>query len=371
MVYSKRTKFEIKIIDEDGFEMHEFFPKEKNKLPYICGQEGKSFKIKMFAIENKNMTFATKLYIDGVKVNGLKTFRRWGNYHGFKMGGGVYKKFTFSSPFYEEELSDKSSSANRENHIGRIRIKFFNTKRIKSQKKFNKFSEYIPHRSKGLPSNKKLYTKSLQIKEGEIFDNGHKLRGDKIIQNDRYYEYIMDEYDMIDEVIVYYADYFSLVCQGLISSTNPDHIRYIPWSKNNFDLELCQNALFGIAKKIIKDQNIDKVDLKVLEENFKRYALIDLKEFYNDNINNISDLIDTKFSSKLYTDENKTVAYIHNTKNIFDSEFIMTSHILSKNERDIINRRKEERLNMRNEEDLVRPLLDKLTFKEKIFIDLT
>lgn len=372
MVYSKRTKFEIKIIDDNGNEMQEFFPKENSKLPYVCGEEGKSFKIKMFAVDNKKKTYATKLYIDGFKVHGLKTFRKWGTYMGFKLGGGVYKKFTFSLPTYEDETE---KSDNQEVHIGKIRIKFFNTKRIKSNRPNKKNSEYKPHKSRGLPCNKKLYTKSLQVKEGEIFDNGHIVKRKNNLNMECEYDYIMDEFDMIDEVTIYYADYFSLVCQGMISSTNPNHIRYIPWSKNNFDIELCENALYGVANKI-KCLDDNSVDLRVLEENFKRYALIDLKEFYNinKNINNISDLIDTKFSSKIYTNEDKTIAYVKDVKNKFNSEYIVTSHILSKNENDLLQKRKQERIfekSNRNSDDLVKPLIEKLSFSDKVVIDLT
>lgn len=65
---------------------------------YICVTPGTSFTVTLEKAGHDFAVYAPKLFIDGQEVAGFKTFPKVCNFHGFKMGNGVYKEFLFSEP---------------------------------------------------------------------------------------------------------------------------------------------------------------------------------------------------------------------------------------------------------------------------------
>eukprot|EP00347_Sterkiella_histriomuscorum_P023151 403335754 len=66
---------------------------------YICVDKDEAFKINVSAIDqNDRNTYGAVLYLDGQRVHGKKTFVSKTMFHGFKLGGGQFRQFIFSTP---------------------------------------------------------------------------------------------------------------------------------------------------------------------------------------------------------------------------------------------------------------------------------
>ncbi len=97
MALSKKGIFKVRIRDKSS---QQEFPLilAPTKEYYICVQPGIAFTIGLEKAGHDYNVYAPKLFIDGQEVAGFKTLPKVCNYHGFKMGGGVYKEFVFSEP---------------------------------------------------------------------------------------------------------------------------------------------------------------------------------------------------------------------------------------------------------------------------------
>lgn len=63
-------------------------------------QRNEAFQIKMEAVDksDKTTTYGVVLYLNGQRVHGKKTMRRFGWFQGFKKGNGMFSQFLFSTP---------------------------------------------------------------------------------------------------------------------------------------------------------------------------------------------------------------------------------------------------------------------------------
>jgi ribosomal protein L32 len=62
---------------------------------FICVERNDAFQIKMESVDNLNekghpATFGVVLYLNGQRVHGKKTMRRYGWFQGFKKGNGMF-----------------------------------------------------------------------------------------------------------------------------------------------------------------------------------------------------------------------------------------------------------------------------------------
>lgn len=70
--------------------------------------------------------YAAKLFIDEQEVISCKTFKKKGNFFGFKKGQGVYDRFVFSLPEFKGDYSEISEPVKEKSKMmGEIRICFF------------------------------------------------------------------------------------------------------------------------------------------------------------------------------------------------------------------------------------------------------
>ena len=73
------------MVDENG-----------NKNNYVCVDRNEKFKVSCSKIDNfQRETYGAVLYLDGKRVQGMKTFDGISWFHGFKQGNGIYKEFKF------------------------------------------------------------------------------------------------------------------------------------------------------------------------------------------------------------------------------------------------------------------------------------
>ena len=61
---------------------------------FICVEKNEAFQIKMecsqYETLDKNTTFGVVLYLNGQRVHGKKTMRKFGWFQGFKKGNGMF-----------------------------------------------------------------------------------------------------------------------------------------------------------------------------------------------------------------------------------------------------------------------------------------
>lgn len=118
MVLSRNKLFRIRDKHEKEFP----FIVAPTKVIYICAEPGTPFTISLEKAKHDHKVYAPKLYIDGQEVYGFKTFPKICNYHGFKMGRGVYKEFVFNDPPLAGTEEDKENLFNHKGDFGKIKV---------------------------------------------------------------------------------------------------------------------------------------------------------------------------------------------------------------------------------------------------------
>ena len=83
---------------------------------YICVEKDDAFQIFINTIDQRDKkTYGAVLFLDGQRVHGKKTFSCKTVFHGFKMGGGQFKEFIFSSPRFAGMQEEDSREEERTN----------------------------------------------------------------------------------------------------------------------------------------------------------------------------------------------------------------------------------------------------------------
>jgi len=358
MVFTKKKFFEIQFLNKNSNEFKEYYPKDNEVDTYIVGEKHESFIIKMRVNSgtiDDTKIYGTKLFLDGEEVKGMKTFKKYGRYFGFKCGGGVYKSFLFGAPSYSEE---KTSEVNRK--IGTIKIIFYTTFQLKSGKRNRQGRfHYQQREEKFLNNDKKLCFKSLQVLEGNTFDNGHTTRQRLKYRNDDNFQTFIDYEDDIDDIELNYADFYGLIALGEISSFNVNHLRYMPTL--NLDYFLCGNAISTIIQYYNKNKEktsdllsmeIDdslSIGIDKLEELYKSFAEHSLNLYYGIKYEgSLEKMITTEFPTRfgvnngfvyiLADEEGKEIM-----KLVQDQRLLKNEYIITPNEQKIINANNKER----------------------------
>jgi hypothetical protein len=373
MVFSKKEFFEIKLTDDNNKEYKEYNPKEKNIKPYIIGENGKDFMIKMIVNSAKcddKKFYGSKLYIDGEEVLGIKTFKRSGRYFGFKCGSGIYKKFRFGTPKYDSN----DVGGNRE--IGKIRIIFYNTQSFNTGKN----TRIAPHQYKArkstyLDANKKLCFKSLQVYEGDEFDNGHTTRQRiKNYSRDNKVTNIIDFQDDIDDAEFSYSDFYGLIAMGMISTNNLNDLKYLPTI--TLDYKALGNALLTIVERK-KDTN-NRMSLQSLNQQFNLICEHELSLYYSNQLySSLQNMIKSCFSNKfiIIDDEfiepvNSSIKNSINEKLNQDSNLLTSEYVLTGNQALLCKSRILDRKNNTNDSVLTNNC-NKMILEKDNIIDLT
>lgn len=350
MVFSKKGFFEVKVTDDNNKDYKEFHSKEKNINAYIVGEKGRDFMIKISVNLSKcddKKCYGSKLYIDGEEVPGIKTFKRSGRYFGFKCGSGIYKKFKFGTPQFDSD----NTGGNRE--IGKIRIIFYNTHEFFTGRTNRKPPhQYKSRKCSYLDANKKLCFKSLQVQEGDTFDNGHTTRQRIKSNRDNKTTNIIDYQDDIDDAEFNYSDFYGLIAMGMISTNNLNDLRFLPTI--SLDYKALGNALSTIVDKKKDDNN--RMSLKSLTEQFFAVCEHDLSSYYsNQTYNNLPNLIKSCFSDRfiLINDEYIEPTKEENKKNILvnlgrDNNLLTSDYVLTGNQLSLCKSRQLQRKNNTN-----------------------
>lgn len=226
----------------------------------VLGKINQAFTIKMFA-KNQEKPYAAKLFIDDQEVVDNKTFRKHGNFFGFKKGGGKYDRFEFKMPPHipDVQITNKEIKS-KGNKMGEIRIVFFDAdevwKNVQPQDQLKNGNQ--KDKAEGgytqvpMSDSKNMQARSLSVGTGNAFQiptsGFHNL-----IQKDGpkkgMVKTLKAKYDdPIDQIVIRYSHPATLIVLGLLNPLKVDQINHFPLSfvKNNaFILECFYQALFN------------------------------------------------------------------------------------------------------------------------------
>lgn len=279
MIESKEKKFYIKFLDKNEKEFNVFKSKDKYEKPFVVGEKGCEFKIKMIVSDrlDRSKHYGSKLNIDGEDYKSIKTFKRVGTYFGFKLGNGQYRAFQFNNSRYD--CNEESNAANEYRNIGRITIRFFRTTQIKF--KNTRSHGYDSFNVAFTNPGKKQCMNSIQVGEGREFDNGHQHRMRNKHLRDKFedeYTNILDEDKDIDEVEINYIDYYGLIARGYINTRTIDHLVYIPYRvKEYLNNSVFKQAILRIVEEITNDVGLE-ISIKTLSTKFKQITEHNIEE---------------------------------------------------------------------------------------------
>lgn len=223
MTNTDKGLFTISFLDIDHKEMK--IIEGVDKKNYICATRDQSFIIEMLQRRRPMDMVASKLYIDGKEIHGIKTFKSRSYYHGFKMGGGVYKKFLFDIPPLKDPNQNKTQDEIKEENrnFGKIKIEFFNTVKVISRKKEKKLYKYVPYTQSVCEEGTKFFERALSVKEGDIFkldiSNIQNVQDKSNMENEEFVEHYIPDYNhRLDIVRFYYTDFVALQIKGIVRS---------------------------------------------------------------------------------------------------------------------------------------------------------
>lgn len=225
----------------------------------VLGKANQSFTINVVC-SNEKEPFAAKLFIDGIEVISRKTFKRKGNFFGFRKGNGEYDQFIFANPpflaDYGQIASELKSKASK---MGEIRIVFYSAfetlctaskMRGNSQGRppINNSNQFIP-----IPQadSKLVQTRCLSVGVGNAFQvpipsdflNSQNFQNKVKFTKGNYEE-------PIDQILLRYTNPPTLIAHGLLSPFNLNQYKFFPeWYLRKNKLIL-QAIIFTIMKNL-------------------------------------------------------------------------------------------------------------------------
>ena len=232
----------------------------------VLGKANQSFTINVVC-SNEKEPFAAKLFIDGIEVISRKTFKRKGNFFGFRKGNGEYDQFIFANPpflaDYGQIASELKSKASK---MGEIRIVFYSAfetlcaaskMRGNSQGRplINNSNQFIP-----IPQadSKLVQTRCLSVGVGNSFQVPIPAEllhpQNKVRMTKGNYE------EPIDQILLRYTNPPTLIAHGLLSPFNLNQYKFFPeWYLRKNKL-IIQAIVFTIMKNLgQKKLHLDQV----------------------------------------------------------------------------------------------------------------
>jgi hypothetical protein len=220
MIQTKKGLFQI-VIESNNEPVKDI--KSKEEKTYLCVESGQPFTIKLIATQDPQTVYGARLYIDEKEMAWMKTFKRFGNFFGKKLGNGKYAQFIFDEPLHYDSLSIDRKKRERflntpeAAKTGSIKVEFFTTNQIISKKKLKTLKKKCEYEQSYRKDDKKFFVKSMTVREGNVFEinNTYKDFLDKY-EGNTIKEDFVDFSKKIDEITVYYADFISLQVMGIV-----------------------------------------------------------------------------------------------------------------------------------------------------------
>ena len=240
---SRQQQFMVNFVGNDGF--LKIMPSSQPKFDgVVFGKANQYFTINVTAKDQAN-PYAAKLFIDDQEVIASKTFKKRGNFFGFKKGNGNYDRFIFSIPEFKSDPNedDAQDLKLKGKMMGEIRIVFFkavdvwkkappagNKSREKSQ---NYSSEKKGYREVPASDCKNIQSRSLSVGYGPTFQIELPKGFDPIEKSGPHKDMIKiskPNFDdpPIDLIVLRYSSVSTMIGLGLLNPLDPEHLKYFP-----------------------------------------------------------------------------------------------------------------------------------------------
>ena len=231
---SRKGLFKVKFLSRGG-ELKILPSIDKAFDGIVIARAGLSFTINVLS-KFENISYASKLFIDSQEVISCKTFKKRGNFFGFRKGGGSYDQFVFKIPEFLNDMSSKGDqdSKERAKKMGDIRIVFFEA--TESLKRVNPDILNKP-RKQNEPSF--VPVPQADVKQGQArslsvaFGNGFTIsvpgnfnieqNGRQMIKSTK-----PDFESPVDQIVFRYSNPPTLIACGLLSPFSKNHWKYFP-----------------------------------------------------------------------------------------------------------------------------------------------
>lgn len=268
----------------------------------VIGKDGLPFTINV-ACKHGEVVYGSKLFIDGQEVFKSKTFKKAGNFFGFRTQAvGQYQQFLFAIPeFQRHQMIEANKTAieikERGCKMGEIKIVFF-----ESQEKWVKENARKPATFKSGPAFvpvstsdcKSVGARSLSVTTGKEFNLG---KGDKVVadrinkgKENRYDEKSgmmkIDQTDfdkVIDQVVIRYSSIAALLGLSILSPFNPLHLQYFPQEvlqEHQFiNGIILQEILLGAPGQRLAAGHLEEAYLQSVKRPFKEVMKRPVEEF--------------------------------------------------------------------------------------------
>lgn len=215
--------------------------KEKNYDGIVLGKVNQCFTINI-QCSNIDKPYAAKLYIDDQEVVKCKTFKKRGNFFGFRRGNGHYDRFLFKMPTSSLDIlhSDDSESLKKKGRqMGEIRIVFFNAQVV--WKRAPKLNPVQQNKSRG-PSVDVNYT---QVPKTDVKNNSRSLSVGlgqgfqldmpplKPVDQGPHKGMIPDTKALfdeppIDQIVIRYSHVATTIAMGILNPLQDSSMEYFP-----------------------------------------------------------------------------------------------------------------------------------------------
>jgi len=272
----------------------------------VIGKDGLPFTINV-ACKHGEVVYGSKLFIDGQEVFKSKTFKKAGNFFGFRTQAvGQYQQFLFAIPeFQRHQMIEANKTAmeikERGCKMGEIKIVFF-----ESQEKWVKEDARKPASFKHGPAFvpvstsdcKSVGARSLSVTTGKEFSlgNGAKVEVDRFKKGkeNRYDERSgmmrIDQTDfdkVIDQVVIRYSSIAALLGLSILSPFNPLHLQYFPpevLTEHEFiNRIILQEILLGAPDQRLSAAHLEEAYLQSVKRPFKEVMKRPVEEFCGKN----------------------------------------------------------------------------------------
>lgn len=203
----------------------------------VMGKANQTFTINIVC-KDEDSPFAAKLFIDCQEVVEAKTFKKRGNFFGFRCGGGRYEQFVFKIPeFIASGQAKDQTLKDAAKKMGEIRIIFFKAHDVWKKFRAEGSSNRKPDKPKDadnfvsvpMADSKACPSRSLSVSAGREFQMP--LPSMSLFQADEQGMVKATKPDLdspVDQIVLRYSNPATLMALGLVSPFNQAHWKFIP-----------------------------------------------------------------------------------------------------------------------------------------------
>lgn len=269
---------------------------EKSHEGVVIGKDGLSFTINV-ACKNGEVVYGSKLFIDGQEIFKSKTFKKTGNFFGFRTEEvGKFEEFLFRIPEFQrhqmiEAAKTSMEQKERGSKMGEIKIVFFESqeKWVSEQKPRGGFKAGPAFVPVSTSDSKSVGARSLSVTTGKKFSlagdrDRFKGKENRYDEKSRMMKIDQPDFDkVIDQIVIRYSSVAAMLGLSLLSPFNPLKLQYFPrevLEENEFlNTVVLQEVLLGAPDMRLPAEHLGEAYLHSVKRPFTDVMKRSVEEF--------------------------------------------------------------------------------------------